>query len=66
MKLFIEVDTDEAEDAPLSETELARVEKAIAFVRDGEFKVTDDPVERDRWLEGQTGVMFYRKDSGGT
>jgi hypothetical protein len=62
MKLFIEVDTDEAEDAPLSEAELARVEKAVAFVRNGEFRTTGDPAERDKWLEDQTGVVFYRKE----
>ena len=62
MKLYVEVDTDEEQDAPLSEAELERVEKAVAIVRDGGGLVTDDPEERDRLLAGATGVVFYRKD----
>lgn len=61
MKLIVEVDTEEEEDAPLSEVELERVEKAIAGVRDGKFRVTDDSAERDRWLSDVVGVVFYRK-----
>ena len=63
MKLFLEIDTDEGEDAPLSEIELGRVEKAVAHVRDGKYKVTDDPEERDKWLSEGVGVMWYRKET---
>lgn len=53
-------------DAPLTEEELGKLEAFIAKVRTGEFKVTDDPAQRDEWLrEGATGVMCWRESGEG-
>lgn len=64
MKLFLEIDTDEDLNAPLSEAELRAVEKAVAKVRAGDIKTTSDPAERDEWeAAGNAGVLWYRKPS---
>lgn len=47
--------------APLSEDELARVEKFIDDYRAGDFGTTSDPAERDREAAGKSTVWAYRK-----
>lgn len=48
--------------APLSEEEIAQVERFIEKVRSGDYNVTSDPEERDKFSEGKNVVWSYRRE----